>query len=144
MTSAIVAAARRWPTRYRGEMVHAARMTAATITAYVSVYALGLSEGLWAVITAIVVTQSSIGGSLKAAFDQFAGSLFGAVYATTIALAISPGDPVTSAVALVLALAPPSILAAFSAGFRIAPIPARSEEHTSELQSLMRISYAAV
>src|SRR3546814_17771481 len=80
MTSAIVAAARRWPTRYRGEMVHAARMTAATITAYVSVYALGLSEGLWAVITAIVVTQSSIGGSLKAAFDQFAGSLFGAVY----------------------------------------------------------------
>src|SRR3546814_20189793 len=83
-----------------------------------------LFRSLWAVITAIVVTQSSIGGSLKAAFDQFAGSLFGAVHATTIALAISPGDPVTSAVALVLALAPPSILAAFSAGFRIEPITA--------------------
>src|SRR3546814_4646005 len=27
-------------------------------------------------------------------------------------------------------------------GFQVAPFPGRSEEHTSELQSLMRISYA--
>src|SRR3546814_7220951 len=27
-------------------------------------------------------------------------------------------------------------------GFKVAPFPGRSEEHTSELQSLMRISYA--
>src|SRR5688500_17830291 len=102
MTNAIVPAARRWPTRYRREMVHAVRMTAASITAYLLVYPLGLSEGLWAVITAIIVTQSSIGGSLKVAFDQFVGSLFGAAYATGVALAISPDDPVTSVLALVL------------------------------------------
>jgi uncharacterized membrane protein YccC len=99
-------------------------MTAASITAFALVYVLGLSEGLWAVIAAIVVTQSSVGGSLKAAFDQLVGSLFGAVYGTTIALVVSPDDPLSSIGALVVALAPLSILAAFSVGFRIAPITA--------------------
>src|SRR3546814_2006828 len=36
----------------------------------------------------------------------------------------------------------PTALAAGSAGSRVSLIAARSEEHTSELQSLMRISYA--
>jgi uncharacterized membrane protein YccC len=119
-----IASALRWPARRRGELVHAARMTASSIAAYALVYAIGLSEGLWAVITAIVVSQSSIGGSLKAAFDQLAGSLFGAAYAAAIALALAPDDPVTSAIALAVGLAPPSILAALSPGFRIAPITA--------------------
>jgi uncharacterized membrane protein YgaE (UPF0421/DUF939 family) len=89
-------------------------MTAASITAFALVYVLGLSEGLWAVIAAIVVTQSSVGGSLKAAFDQLVGSLFGAVYGTTIALVVSPDDPLSSIGALVVALAPLSILARIS------------------------------
>jgi uncharacterized membrane protein YccC len=65
MAGAAVATVMHCLTRYRREMVHAARMTAASITAYALVYLLGLSDGLWAVITAIVVTQSSIGGSLR-------------------------------------------------------------------------------
>jgi uncharacterized membrane protein YccC len=99
-------------------------MTAASVSAYALVYALGLPDGLLAVITAIVVTQSSVGGSLKAAFDQFVGSLFGAVYATGVALAVSPDNFASSAAALILGMAPPAILAAFSPGFRIAPITA--------------------
>jgi len=109
-------------TRHRLKMVHAVRMTTASITALVLAYALGLSEGLWAVITAIIVTESSIGSSLKVAFDQVVGSLLGAVYATAIVLVLSPDDLRSIAVALVIALAPLTILAAFSAGFRIAPI----------------------
>jgi uncharacterized membrane protein YccC len=70
------------------------------------------------------VTQSSVGGSLKAALDQLVGSLFGAAYGTAVALVVSPDDPLSSAAALVAALAPLSILAAFSAGFRIAPVTA--------------------
>src|SRR3546814_10913308 len=35
-----------------------------------------------------------------------------------------------------------SFLTAFQAGFRYQKLSTRSEEHTSELQSLMRISYA--
>lgn len=98
------------------------RMTVAGTVALVLAHPLGLSGGLWAVITAIIVTQSNVGSSLKVAFDQFVGSLISAVYATAIVLAIAPDDLPSSAVALVLALVPTTVLAAFSAGFRIAPI----------------------
>jgi uncharacterized membrane protein YccC len=113
---------KRFLTKHHLKMVHAVRMTTASLTAFVLAYALGLSEGLWAVITAIVVTQSNVGSSLKMAFDQVVGSLLGAVYATAIVLVLSPDDPLSIAGALVIALAPLTILAAFSAGFRIAPI----------------------
>lgn len=122
MATAGMTRPRRRLTRYRPELVHGARMTVASITAYALVHALGLSEGLWAVITAIIVTQSSIGGSLKVASDQLLGSLLGAAYATVIALLISPDDRISSVLALVATLAPLSVLAAHSAGFRIAPI----------------------
>ena len=55
MAGAAVATMRRYLNRHRGKVVHGARMTAALV------YVLGLSEGLWAVIAAIVVTQSSRG-----------------------------------------------------------------------------------
>ena len=119
-----MAAITRWLTRHRQKFVHAARMTTASVAAFALVHAIGLPGGLWAVITALVVNQSSVGGSLKAVFEQFLGSLFGAVYGAAVALAIAPDDPLSRAAALVIALAPPSILAAFSFGFRIAPVTA--------------------
>jgi uncharacterized membrane protein YccC len=80
MTRVTAATIRRLLTRHRLKMVHAVRMTTASITAFLLDYSLGLSEGLWAVITAIVVTQSSVGSLLKMAFDQFAGSLLAAPF----------------------------------------------------------------
>jgi hypothetical protein len=70
------------------------------------------------------VSQSNVGGSLKAAFEQFVGSVLGAAYAAAVALAITPEDPFQGAFALMVALAPPSILATLSQGFRMAPITA--------------------
>jgi uncharacterized membrane protein YccC len=105
-------------------MVHAVRLTTAGVAAFILFRALGMPHALWAVITALLVTQSNVGGSLKAAGAQLVGSLFGAAYGAVIALVISPDDPLSSAAALVAALAPLTILAAFSAGFRIAPITA--------------------
>lgn len=106
----------------RRQLVHASRMTAAGLGAYAVVYLLGLSEGLWLIITAIVVTQSSVGGSLKMALDQALGSLFGAIYATGVVLLISPDGHLKSVAALVLALAPLSFLSALYPGYRAAPI----------------------
>jgi len=114
---------RRW-SRYRRDMIHGARITTASMAAYLLVYLLGLPEGLWAVITAVAVVQSSIGGSLKVAFEQFIGSLFGAIYATAVVLLMAPSDFPTGMATLILALAPLSLLAARSASFRIAPITA--------------------
>lgn len=122
MSKEAAAGAWRRLARYRPELVHGTRMTVAGLAAYLLVHLLGLSEGLWAAITAIIVTQSSIGGSLKVAFEQLAGSLSGAVYATLIVLAIRPDDQLSSVLALVAALAPLSMLAAGSPGFRVAPI----------------------
>ncbi len=55
-------------------------MTVASLATFVLAEALGLPQGYWAVITALIVTQSSVGGSLKAAFDRFLGSVIGACY----------------------------------------------------------------
>jgi uncharacterized membrane protein YccC len=114
----------RWLTRHRPAMAHAVRLTTAGAAAFTLFGALGTPHALWAVITALLVTQSSVGGSFKAALDQLVGSLFGAACGAVVALAVSPDDPLSGAAALVAALAPLSILAALSAGFRIAPITA--------------------
>src|SRR3954454_4083879 len=86
--------------------------------------ALALPQGFWAVITALIVTQGNVGGSLKAALDRFIGSVFGAVYGSAVAFAIPHEHGLSRAAALVVAVAPLSFMAALSAGFRVAPITA--------------------
>ena len=75
-------------------------------------------------ITALIVTQSNVGGSLKAALDRFIGSVFGAVYGSAVAFAIPHEHGLSRAAALIVAVAPLSFMAALSAGFRVAPITA--------------------
>lgn len=113
-----------WPSRNRWMLAHAARMTIAGVSALGLVYALGLSVELSAVITAVMVTQSNVGGSLKMAFEQFLGSLLGAAFATGVAFTITPDDALTYAVALAITLAPLAIVASLSPGYRIALITA--------------------
>lgn len=109
---------------HRPEVVQALRMTASTLTAFGLASAFGLPQGFWAVITALIVVQGNVGGSLKVAFDRFAGSVCGAVYGGAVAFAIPHGGALSRAVALIVAVAPLSVLAASSAGFRVAPITA--------------------
>ncbi len=114
----------RWLSRNRSKLVHALRMTASSLAAFVLAEAFGLPQGFWAVITALIVTQSNVGGSLKAALDRFVGSLLGAVYGSAVAFLVPHNDTPAQAAALILSVAPLSFMAAFSAGFRIAPITA--------------------
>jgi uncharacterized membrane protein YccC len=113
-----------WLSRHRSKLVQALRMTASSLATFALAEALGLPQEFWAVITALIVTQSNVGGSLKAALDRFTGSLLGAVYGGAVAFAIPHADGLTRAVALVVAVAPLSFMAAYSAGFRVAPITA--------------------
>lgn len=110
--------------RYRSQLLHALRMTASTLAAFALARALGLPQAFWAVITALIVTQSNVGSSMQAALDRFLGSLFGAVYGSVIAFAVPHQDTLLRAAALVAAVAPLSFVAALSAGFRVAPITA--------------------
>src|SRR3954453_18783221 len=114
----------RLPFRHGPKAVQALRMTTSSLAAFALAQALALPQGFWAVITALIVTQSNVGGSLKAALDRFVGSVFGAVYGGAVASAIPPAAGPGRAAALAGGRPPPSVVAAFSAGFRIAPITA--------------------
>lgn len=114
----------RWLSRYRWILLHSVRMTTASTLAFAAAYVIGLPEALSAAITAIIVTQSNLGGSLRTAVDQIIGSALGAVYAIAVAFVIQPTGPLSSGAALAIALAPLSLLAARSPGFRVAPITA--------------------
>ncbi|MBP2302012.1 FUSC family protein [Azospirillum picis] len=115
---------RHWFAANRSKLIHALRMTISCLAAFALAAALALPQAFWAVITAIIVTQSSVGGSLKAALDRFVGSLLGVVYGCAVAILMPHGDPPARALALLVAVAPLSFFAAISAGLRVAPITA--------------------
>src|SRR3954467_4723473 len=100
------------------------RLTAAAAIACALGMTLGLAQSFWAVIAAVVATQSSLGGTLKASFEQFIGSVFGAVWGAAITLAVPHQTPWMLGLTLIIAVAPLAWLTTFSAGFRIAPITA--------------------
>ena len=74
--------------RHRPAAIQALRMTTSSLAAFALATALGLPQSFWAVITALIVTQANVGGSLKAAFDRFAGSVCGAIYGGAVAFAV--------------------------------------------------------
>lgn len=113
-----------WLHRHRSELRLSARMTVAALAGYALAELLHLAQGYWAVLTAVVVTQSSVGGSLKASIDRFIGTFSGAIFGAIIALLIPHRSALAPAVALVVAVAPLAVLAAVSPSFRIAPVTA--------------------
>lgn len=108
----------------RWQIRHALRMVVAGGGAYLLVYALGLNVDFSAVITAIIVTQSNVGGSYRMALEQFLAALVGAICGAGAAALVLPQDPLSTAAALVLALSPLALLGALSPSYRMAPISA--------------------
>lgn len=101
------------------------RMTVSALAAFSLVQVVQIPlHGLWAVLTAVIVTQASTGGSIRASFEYLLGTLLGALYATVVSLIIPHASPVLMGVALALAVGPLAIAAASSAVFRVAPFTA--------------------
>ena len=101
------------------------RVTVAALVSFVLGKSLNIRfGGLWTVLTAVVVTQMSVGGSLKATIEYFTGTLGGAVYAGVIAVLIPPTNEFALLIALAIAVAPLALLAAIYASFRVAPLTA--------------------
>src|ERR1700722_10953538 len=62
------------------------RVTVAAMASFVLAQLLNIPlGGLWAVLTSVIVTQMSLGGSLKATIEYLVGTLGGAVYGGAIA-----------------------------------------------------------
>jgi uncharacterized membrane protein YccC len=110
------ATARRW---LRGALLERGaelrlclRMTiAATLSLAVS-QLLNLPLALWTVLTAVILTQMSVGRSLKATIDYFAATVGGAAYAGAVGALIPHDNEAALLAALAIAVAPAALLAA--------------------------------
>ena len=67
----------------------AIQTTIAACLAYVIVDALGLPQGFWAVMTAILVTQANVGASLGLAAERLGGSLLGVIVGGAVAVSLA-------------------------------------------------------
>jgi uncharacterized membrane protein YccC len=63
----------------RENLLHAVRILAACALAWGGSLMIGLAEGYWALITAVVVTQPALGDTLALARDRVVGTLIGAL-----------------------------------------------------------------
>jgi uncharacterized membrane protein YccC len=110
---------------HRAELRFCARVTASGLAAFAIAQVLTIPlHGLWMILTAIVVTQMSTGGSLRATLEYIVGTVGGAVYAGIIGLLIPHTTPLAEAGVLALAIAPLALAAAFNLNFRVAPFSA--------------------
>lgn len=110
---------------YRAQLRFALRMTVAGLGALAVARSLNLPlHGLWVVLTAVVVTQMSVGGSLRATVEYIVGTFGGAVYAAVIGLLVPHVSVLAQAGILALTIAPLAFAAAMNPNFRVAPFSA--------------------
>jgi uncharacterized membrane protein YccC len=76
---------RDWVRAFRPQLRFCLRATVAALVALAIANSLNFPlHGSWMVLTAVVVTQVSVGGSLRATLDYVVGTLAGAVYAAAV------------------------------------------------------------
>jgi hypothetical protein len=100
------------------------RVTASAVLTLVIGQWLNVPLVLWAVLTAVIVTQTSVGRSLKATIDYFVGTLGGAIYAGAVAAFIPHAGEVALLGVLAIAVAPLVLLATINSSFNVAPATA--------------------
>ena len=110
--------------RRRVQLALSMRVTVSALAALALAQFLHLRLPLWAVLTAVIVTQMSVGRSLKATFDYLVGTLGGAVYGGAIAVLIPHDSEIALLAVLALAVAPLALVAAINPRFSVAPITA--------------------
>jgi uncharacterized membrane protein YccC len=113
-----------WLRQNQTKLQFGLRMTFAALLTYGLGEALALSQIYWAVLSAVVVVQGSAGGSLKAGIDRLVGTVGGAVWGAIIAILIPHTTPGALGLALLLAIAPLSVVTGFRPPYRVAPITA--------------------
>src|SRR5690242_3334202 len=106
------------------EMGLGVRVTAAAFAALALAITLNLKLPLWAVLTSIIVTQMSVGRSLKATRDYLIGTLGGAIYGGAVAILVPHTGEGALLFVLVLAVAPLAFIAAMNPAYNAATVTA--------------------
>lgn len=100
------------------------RVTIAAVIALVAAQFLGLPLPLWVVLTAVIVTQMSVGRSLKATGDYLIGTIGGSIYGGAVAILVPHHSEPALLAVLVIVLAPLAFLAAVRPSMSVVPITA--------------------
>ena len=108
--------------RHQAELRLSARMTVAALLSFAVGERLGLAQSYWAVLTAIIVMQANVGGSLKATAERLIGTIGGSLWGLAVTLTVPHGQPLSTAFALLMVVAPLAVVAAFRPGLRVAPV----------------------
>jgi uncharacterized membrane protein YccC len=115
---------RSWSSTHSAELRLCVRSTTAALLTLATAQLLHLPIALWAVLTAVILTQINVGRSLKATMDYLISTLGGAIYAGAIGALVPHDDQFAVFAALAMALAPTVLLAALYPRFSAAPFTA--------------------
>src|SRR6266404_3359279 len=115
---------RAWSASHDAELRLCVRSTTAAVLTLAVSQLLHLPIALWAVLTAVILTQISVGRSLKASMDYLITTLGGAIYAGAIGAIVPHDNQFAVFAALAIALAPAVLLAALYPRFSAAPFTA--------------------
>src|SRR5216683_1433808 len=115
---------RAWSASHDAELRLCVRSTTAAVLTLAVSQLLHLPIALWAVLTAVILTQISVGRSLKASMDYLITTLGGAIYAGAIGALVPHDNQFAVFAALAIALAPAVLLAALYPRFSAAPFTA--------------------
>jgi uncharacterized membrane protein YccC len=110
--------------RLRSATAFAFRLTAAALVALWLAYRLEVTLPLWSALTALVVTQISVGRSLRATFDYFAATIGGVLWGGLAAVLVPHSTAGALLFVLALAIAPLAFIAALYPRLSAGPVTA--------------------
>ena len=113
-----------WVSRHRADLLLGLRMTVASLLAFALAELFALPQGYFAVLTTVIVMHGSVGGSVNSTLYRLIGTLGGAVWGGAVSAAIPHAEVTSLGLALVAAVAPLAVVAAYNPAYRIAPITA--------------------
>jgi uncharacterized membrane protein YccC len=105
---------------HRAQLSLSVRVTTAAMASFILSQVLHLPVPLWAVLTAVILTQVSFGRSLKATIDYMVGTVGGAIYTGVLATLVPHASEIALAGVLVLAVGPLALLGAVNSRFNVA------------------------
>jgi uncharacterized membrane protein YccC len=99
-------------------------MTTAAVLSLAVAHLVNLPIALWTVLTAVILTQMSVGRSLKATTDYLVGTLGGAIYAGAVGTLVPHDNELALLAALALAVAPAALVVAINPRYSAATFTA--------------------
>jgi uncharacterized membrane protein YccC len=132
----------------KSEWRHAIRVSSAVVAAYALATLLHLPQGYWAVFTAVIIVQASLGATITASIERFMGTVVGAAAGAGAAM-LHARYPAAGAPILAVTAALLAFLAAVRPEFKVAPVTAvimliGTANHPPLLTALLRVTEITV